>query len=155
MKPEDFINTLAGPAQASMGKTKIPASFVIAEGALESAWGESLLAKNGMNLFGVKANSAWKGETLSINTREFLKGKWVMIPALWRKYSNWVDCIDDHAQFFFQNKRYFPALAVRNDPIAFTKAVAAAGYATDPEYANKIIAVINSHNLKQYDTAKG
>lgn len=151
MKPEDFINEIAQAAQQSALKTKVPASFVIAEGALESGWGASMLATKGMNLFGVKADASWKGATISINTREFLRGKWVMVPALWRQYSSWLDCISDHASFLLDNERYKPAFAHSNDALAFTKAVAAAGYATDPNYASKIIAVINANKLIQLD----
>lgn len=150
MKPADFIQTLAPAAHASMLVTRIPASFVIAEGALESGWGASALASEGFNLFGVKADPSWKGATLTMRTREFLKGKWVIVPALWRKYANWSACITDHASFLLDNPRYKPAFC-HKDGEGFARAVAAAGYATDPQYANKIIEVIRAHNLSALD----
>jgi len=70
-----------------------------------------------------------------------------MVPAMWRKYSTWQACFNDHARFFLDNPRYAEALAVRHDAEAFAHAIAAAGYATDPQYAQKIIAVIHAHNL--------
>ena len=151
MKAEEFISAIAPSAKKSMEKTGIPASFVIAEGALESAWGTSGLAVQGKNLFGVKADKSWTGEILTMNTREFIKGKWVLVPAYWRKYATWDECIDDHAAFFMQNRRYKPALAVEKDGEAFARAVAAAGYATDPEYANKVIAIMQGHELVKFD----
>lgn len=148
MTPKDFIDALLEPAKKSAEKTKIPASFTIAEAALESAWGKSLLSKNGYNLFGVKADKSWKGDTLTMNTREYLKGKWVIVPALWRKYSGWQGSIDDHAAFLIQNKRYKDAFQFTNGE-DFATAVAKAGYATDPDYASKIISIIRKHNLEE------
>jgi flagellum-specific peptidoglycan hydrolase FlgJ len=151
MTPAEFIAAIGPAARTSMAKTKIPASFTIAEGALESGWGKSLLATQGHNLFGVKADKAWHGDILTMNTREFLKKQWVMVPARWRKYPDWLSCIDDHAAFLLTNPRYRPAFAACGDAEAFTKAVAAAGYATDPTYADKIIAVIHAHQLTTFD----
>ena len=151
MKPEDFIAAIAPAARASAAKTKIPASFTIAEAALESGWGASQLAQQGKNLFGVKASRGWTGETLTMRTREFIHGQWMVVPALWRKYSDWLGCIEDHAAFLINNPRY-KACFECIDGEEFARAVAAAGYATDPDYANKIIGVIRSHNLTALDS---
>jgi flagellum-specific peptidoglycan hydrolase FlgJ len=153
MTPAEFIAAISPAARASMAKTRIPASFTIAEGALESGWAKSALAVQARNLFGVKADAAWHGDVLTMNTREFLKGKWVMVPAKWRKYSDWQGCMDDHAAFLLNNKRYKPAFEHCGDGESFTRAVAAAGYATDPTYADKIISVICAHGLTAYDHA--
>lgn len=151
MSPQDFISAIALAAQESAKSTNIPAGFVVAEGALESGWGSSMLANTGMNLFGVKADPSWHGATLSINTREFMKGQWVMVPALWRKYATWLECIQDHAAFLLDNPRYKTAFERCDDAEEFTRAVAAAGYATDPQYAGKIISIIRAHDLTQFD----
>ena len=150
MKPNDFIAAIAPAARASAGKTKIPASFTIAEAALESGWGSSQLASQGCNLFGVKADRAWTGETLAMRTREFVRGQWVVIPALWRKYPDWLGCIEDHAAFLIRNRRYKTCFDCV-DGKGFARAVAAAGYATDPDYAGKICALIDSHHMDAFD----
>lgn len=155
MTPAEFIATISAAAQASMLATKIPASFIIAQAALESGWGKSQLVTFGRNLFGVKADPAWKGEVLTMQTKEFLKGQWVTVPALWRKYPDWLACLNDHAAFLLTNRRYRPAFAHCDDAEAFSRAIAAAGYATDPEYANKIVSVIRAHNLIQFDKQPG
>jgi len=152
--PADFIAAIGPAARASMSKTKIPASFTIAEAALESGWGKSQLAAQAFNLFGVKADSSWTGAVLAMPTREFLRGQWVMVPARWRKYSGWQGCLDDHAAFLLTNKRYKAAFAFASGE-PFARAVAAAGYATDPQYAQKIISVIRSHDLAQFDCQAG
>ena len=150
MKPDDFIAAIAPAAKASAEKTRIPASFTIAEAALESGWGASQLACQGFNLFGVKADRAWRGETLTMRTREFVRGQWVVIPALWRKYPDWLGCLEDHAAFLIRNRRY-KACFDCTDGKGFARAVAAAGYATDPDYAKKICALIDTHQLAAFD----
>lgn len=150
MKPLDFIAALAPAARESMKATKVPASFVIAEGALESAWGESGLYMQALNMFGVKADPSWKGAVYSLNTREYINGCWCMKKATWRKYPTLLDCVNDHAQFFLTNKRYKGCFAAKNSE-EFAMAVAKAGYATDPQYPQKIISIIRRYNLSQYD----
>ena len=151
MTPQEiFITSIKDAAIASAAISKIPASFTIAEAALESAWGTSLLATKGHNLFGVKADKSWHGDTLSIRTREYYTGRWDFVNALWRKYSDWLGSITDHAKFLTTNKRYAAAFLTKNVE-DFVAAVAKAGYATDPLYAHKIIIMINQHNLKQFD----
>ena len=150
MTPAEFIAALSPAAVQSMHSTGVPASFVVAEGGLESGWGNSQLAVEALNIFGVKADASWHGPTFSIQTRECLNGQWVMEPALWRKYDTWLGCISDHAAFFHTNKRYGPALAYKTGPL-FAKAIALAGYATDPQYASKLTALITQHNLNALD----
>lgn len=150
MSPKDFIAGIASPARASALRTKIPASFVVAEAALESAWGTSRLAAEGFNLFGVKADPSWHGAVLTMPTREFSGGKWVVVPAKWRKYDNWQGSIDDHAAFLLSNPRYQGAF-VCSMGVTFARAVAAAGYATDPDYAAKIVSIIATYALDSLD----
>lgn len=152
MTPQDFIKAVSPAARESAAKTKIPASFTVAEAALESAWGASQLARQGFNLFGVKADAAWKGAVLTMPTREYLKGTWVIVQARWRKYNDWLGSIQDHAAFLLTNPRYKPAFQ-HADGEGFARAVAAAGYATDPQYAQKIISIIRTHKLAELDRA--
>lgn len=151
MTPEEFIAAVAPAARASMQTSKIPASFAVADAADESGWGSSQLARQAFNLFGVKADSSWHGPTLTMRTREYLNGQWVMVPAVWRKYSDWLGSIEDHAQFLLTNPRYQPAFAYVSGA-TFAQAIAAAGYATDPQYAAKIISIIKAHNLSSLDS---
>ena len=150
MKPSEFIFRLTAAAVASAKTVGVPASITIAQAALESAWGESGLTKAGNNLFGIKADSRWRGQTLTMNTKEFIKGQWVVVPALWRKYPSWQDSIDDHAAFLRRNPRYKACFACANAP-AFARALAQAGYATDPAYADKVIIMMKQHNLLALD----
>ena len=150
MDAQAFIALIGPAAQASARKTGVPASFTVAQAALESGWGESLLARQGKNLFGVKADPSWHGEVLTFNTREFMRGGWLMVPAHWRKYADWQACIDDHAAFLRQNRRYAACFACTTGA-AFAQGVAQAGYATDPEYAEKLVSIIEQYQLACLD----
>ena len=150
MKPQDFISKIKDDAMVSAAQSKIYASFSIAEAALESAWGSSMLALQGHNLFGVKADKSWTGNTITFRTREFLNGRWCFVSALWRKYPSWLGCFTDHAEFLHHNKRYEKAFLAKSVE-EFIVEIANAGYATDPLYASKIISIIKEHQLKSFD----
>jgi len=150
MTPTEFIATLQGAAQTSAQQTKIPASFVVADAALESGWGTSQLTVLAMNIWGVKADSSWHGDTLTMNTREFIDGAWVTQSALWRKYGSWLASLQDHADFLLSNPRYAECFK-ETTGIGWANAVAAAGYATDPTYASKIAAIITGNGLDYLD----
>lgn len=149
MSPEQFIQEMAVAAQRCMTTTRIPASLIIAQAALESAWGESRLTRLANNLFGIKADSTWTGLSFRIATTEYVRGEPVLETDLFRLYPDWQASIDDHAAFL-QGARYAAAFNTANG-IDFGYAIAAAGYATDPEYGQKLEAVIHTHDLLAYD----
>lgn len=151
MTPTEFLDAIAPAARAAHRTSGIPASFTLAQAALESAWGASKLAKLGHNLFGVKADSAWKGEVLMMQTAEFENGIRVMVMARWRQYPTLAACLADRVEFFKRNKRY-AACFKETTGEGWCKAVAAAGYATDPHYADKLLAMIRGRNLTRFDT---
>lgn len=153
MKPDDFLDQILPAARACQRQTGIPASFTLAQAALESAWGASLLAKRGCNLFGVKADRAWTGPTISMDTGEVINGKRVMVPAAWRCYPDWLACLLDRAAFFKANSHYAKCFDCLTGE-GWARAVQAAGYATDPDYADKIIGVIRGRNLTRFDQPK-
>jgi flagellum-specific peptidoglycan hydrolase FlgJ len=149
MTPETFIAAISPAAKTSALTTKIPASFTIAQAALESAWGAHC---PGFNLFGIKADSSWHGPVTSQVTHEVVDGKTIEITANFRAYPDWLGSINDHAQFLLTNPRYQPAFAYSTGAM-FAQAVAAAGYATDPQYAAKIASIIRAHGLASLDVA--
>jgi flagellum-specific peptidoglycan hydrolase FlgJ len=151
MNPQDFLDQIVPAARASHRSSGIPASFTLAQAALESAWGASKLAQKGFNLFGVKADRSWKGDTISIITREVINGASVMVPAVWRAYPDWAGCLADRVEFFKRNPRYKACFNETTGP-GWCRAVAAAGYATDPDYAEKLLGMIRGRNLTRFDT---
>lgn len=153
MTPNDFLAAIAPAAQASHKASGIPASFTLAQAALESSWGASKLAQSGHNLFGVKADKSWVGPITIMQTAEYENGQRVMVAAKWRLYLDWYACLADRVEFFKRNKRY-AACFKETTGEGWCRAVAAAGYATDPQYADKLIGVIRSRNLTKYDEVK-
>ena len=151
MTPQEFISSVGKAARESMATTHIPASFVVADAALESGWGRSMLTDQAFNLFGVKADPSWHGATWTMQTREYLNGQWVVVPAVWRKYTNWLGSISDHAQFLLANPRYKNCFD-HKDGVGFAQAVQAAGYATDPLYSQKLASIIKQYNLSTLDS---
>ena len=147
MPPTSFIAMLAAAAQECQRRTGIPASFTLAQAALESSWGSRA---PGNNLFGIKADRSWKGPTVDVPTHEVYRGIRVAITDKFRAYSSWEDCMVDHAKFFRQNPRY-TACFRESTGEGWARAVAAAGYATDPDYAKTLIAVMRGRDMAQYD----
>lgn len=146
--PAGFIAAVSPAAQACATRTGVPASVTVAQAALESSWGKRA---PGMNLFGIKADASWHGPVTTQVTHEVENGQTITITANFRAYSTWQGSIDDHAAFLTGNPRYRPAFAFKDGP-NFARAIAAAGYATDPQYAEKLISIMNARNLCALDS---
>jgi hypothetical protein len=143
----DFIAAIAPYAQAEMKRSGVLASITLAQGALESAWGRSA---PGNNLFGIKGSGQQQ------TTKEFINGQWITIVDGFCVYDDWGGSIRDHSDFLTENHRYTKAgffeACSRLDYVMAAKALQTAGYATDPQYAAKLIAIIEQHSLNDYDT---
>ena len=137
-----FINQLAAPAVQIEREFGIPAPVLIAQAALESGWGRRALPGN--NLFGIKATPDWQGGRQSHATHEVEAGRRVATRADFRTYPSLTDCLRDYAAFLARNSRYQAAFC-HSDPVAFAGCVAAAGYATDPQYAAKLAQVMRDY----------
>ena len=146
---DGFVAEIAPAATAGHKESGVPASVTIAQAALESAWGANA---PGNNLFGIKADPSWCGRVVPVVTHEVVSGKRVEITAMFRAYLDWAGSIKDHASFLTGNERYRAAFTCKDGP-SFARAIAAAGYATDPQYADKLIAIIHDNNLERFDTA--
>ena len=138
-------------AQAAWATTNVPASISIAQWALESGWGAHM-PPNSNNPFGVKSTGAEPYVTAA--TREFDKAaqQWVTAVAHFRKYPSLADAFTEHAQFLASNPRYAPCFEAP-DATGFAQQLQACHYATDPDYAMKLVEIIGAHDLAQYDAA--
>lgn len=138
MTQQDFINKIY-PAAAQIEKEfALPALAVTAQTALESGWGAHA---PGNNFFGIKAGPSWTGDKQLLWTTEWINGKQVRVQDWFRRYSAPVDSLRDYARLITTAKRYAVA-AKTSDPHQYAREIAKAGYATDPNYASKIIANI-------------
>ncbi len=147
LAPAEFAR-LFGPVAREASRTSgVPASIIIAQAALETGWGSSAIG-DAKNLFGIKGTGP--AGSITVPTREYINGRFVTIQDSFRKYNSWQESIEDHGRLL-QNSRYAPAMAVRNNPEEFARQLQRCGYATDPEYASKLISIMRSNNLYQYD----
>jgi len=148
----EFILSIAPGARQSQRKTGVPASVTVAQAILESDWGRSKLTREANNLFGIKAyREGGTAGIYQINTWEVYGGQNVTVFAAFKAYQTLADSITDHGWWFHDNNRYHGALRVKNDPRAFAYAINAAGYATDPAYAPKLIQLMERFELYAYD----
>ena len=160
MTPKEYILTYRKAATSAESQFGISADFLLAQTALESGWGSKA---PGFNFGGIKDTDGINGNEQLITTTEYLRTSTAKFPAilskifvpakkLWkyvvrdyfRKYNSAEEYFVEHCKFFLKNKRYAEALKVKHDPYLFAAAVAKAGYATDPNYAKSLSAVINT-----------
>lgn len=141
---EKFLQKLAAAAPIRMDG--LYTSVMLAQSALESGWGKSELTRKYNNYFGILADSSWKGDRV-----KFSNG------FTYRAYNSVRESIQDYIKFLNDNSRYRKA-GVFNaaSPEDEARALQAAGYAgiNNTTYAGKIISIINTYNLKRYDTKK-
>ena len=150
-----FIEAMAPVAQESYKEHGVLPSITLAQGIIEAAWGKSGLTVQGNNLSGIKADISWTGPVIEMNTQEFVNGQYITVVARWRVYDRWEDSILDHGKFLKENIRYeqagvFNAKNYKEQAEALLRA----GYATDPNYSNKLCSMIESYSLDQYDNVQ-
>ncbi|HAZ1198764.1 TPA: glycoside hydrolase family 73 protein [Enterococcus faecium] len=150
---QQFIERLVPHAQELQDGYGVLPSIILGQAILESNWGKSTLASKYNNLFGIKAYGDQK--KVSLETKEFVNEEWITIQGDFKVYDSWEQSMDDHTQLFVQGVDWNPALYEKvNTATNYQEAAQAlqdAGYATDPGYAQKIIQVIETYQLNQYD----
>lgn len=160
-KSSGFISQMLAPAMDAAKKSGIPHQLIIAQAALESGWGnQEILTKEGKpshNLFGIKATPGWKGETTEITTTEYINGAAQKVKAAFRVYGSYTEALSDYAELIANNPRYQDVTRA-STPEHAAKVLQRGGYATDPQYANKLISIIQKvkSNVNQaLNTYKG
>ena len=151
---QSFFNKILPAIQQVSQKNSIVTSVMLAQSILESGWGTSQLATNAYNIFGIKADSSWKGNTYTVQTKEVVNGKTITVEKQFRAYKSLLESISDYGSFFtstaWRIKNYASFLQATNYETALTSLLAS-GYATDPAYAEKLKSLIQQYGLDQYD----
>ncbi|WEV51590.1 glycoside hydrolase family 73 protein [Lactobacillus sp. ESL0731] len=148
-----FIKQI-GPIAKEVDKSyDLLPSITIAQACLESDYGQSSLSQKYNNLFGVKGTNP--NTSAILTTKEYVKGKWIVVKARFQIYDSYEASIRAHAELFqkgtsWNNKQYRHVLAAK-DYRKQAQALVEDGYATDPNYADKLINLIKQYNLDQYD----
>ena len=152
--PQEFVEQLWPAASKAAAELGIEPQALVAQAAVETGWGQHVIhhgsGSSANNLFGIKANSNWQGESATVNTMEFDGTVARQQRAAFRSYDNLQQGFEDYVQFIRGQERYRPAVENASDPKAYFKALQDAGYATDPQYADKVMAVYNSDSLRSY-----
>ena len=143
-KTENYISKYSSVAVDEMNRYNIPASITLAQGILESGNGESRLATEGNNHFGIKCHGNWSGKTIIEDDDE--KGE------CFRKYDKVADSYRDHSLFLTERGRYsFLFEYKKSDNKKWAKGLKKAGYATNPIYLTLLIDLIERYELYTYD----
>jgi len=126
----------------------VPFQVIIAQAALETGWGQKIVkdqqGSSSHNLFNIKADNRWAGEKIQKDTLEFENGAMVKKSAPFRAYESLADSFNDYVDFLSGNDRYKDALNNSTNVEHFVQGLQKAGYATDPQYANKIMATLRT-----------
>jgi len=137
---EQFISELMPHATEAARELGVDPSSLVAQAALETGWGRSQPGDS-HNLFGIKAGSSWSGDRVQANTQEFDAGVASRVDADFRAYGSPRESVQDYVRVIRDNPRYASALNTGSDVQAFANALQRGGYATDPDYARKLVTV--------------
>lgn len=150
VKKEEFVEKIAPIAQDEQRKYHTFASITIAQAALESNWGQSELATQYYNLFGVKSDTGGL-----MTTKEYVNGQWIVVRARFAIYQSWRESIEQHTALFVDgtswDSSHYQAVLSADNYVEAAQALQQRGYATDPNYAQKLISLIKTYNLDKYD----
>jgi flagellar protein FlgJ len=156
---DEFVATMLPMAEAAAKRIGIDPKYLVAQAALETGWGKSVMrAEDGSsshNLFGIKAGKSWQGGQARAITSEFRDGAMVKETAQFRSYDSYQDSFHDLVTLLQSNDRYKDVVKSADNPERFVRELQKAGYATDPNYANKISQIANSMNSYQNYAAAG
>jgi len=158
LKPEalrmgqEFLQNMKGYAQEASEATGIPARFLLGQAALESGWGKrEIRAADGsqsFNVFGIKAGRNWSGPTVNVMTTEYADGVATKVMQKFRAYASYAEAFKDYAGLMQGNRRYAEVLK-QTDSAGFAYGLQRAGYATDPQYGQKLTQILNSTRMRQ------
>lgn len=144
---EDYIERFKTIAIKEMNSAGIPASITLAQGLLESGNGNSSLARDANNHFGIKCNAEWKGKTILKDDDQK--------DDCFRVYNSPEESFRDHSEFL-KRKRYAALFELdKNDYKRWASGLKEAGYATNPRYAELLVNLIDRYDLSKYDRKEG
>ncbi len=150
--PAEFIRAMRPHAERAARELGVNPDILVAQAALETGWGKKVIrnpdGSNSHNLFGIKASRGWEGETVKVGSLEYRAGIARREVSSFRSYPSYTESFRDYVDFIKSHPRYNNALNNAGNHKAYIKALQQAGYATDPNYANKIINILERKNLQ-------
>jgi len=147
-----YVTTYKDLAIAEMHRKGVPASIKLAQAILESSSGTSSFAKSTNNHFGIKCKEYWKGETY-YHKDDDLNDEGLLIKSCFRSYDRVTESYVDHSNFLTSHLRYNHLFQLSTqDYVGWSHGLQKSGYATDPNYAKKLITIIEREGLNKYDS---
>lgn len=151
--PDAFVRELYPLAQRAARQLGVSPELLLSQAALETGWGEHQLrdgrGQPSNNFFNIKAGRDWQGPVVTVPALEYRDGVAVREWSAFRAYESAAESFTDYAALISGSGRYQQALSQAQNPDAYIRELAAAGYATDPDYADKVLAVMRSEPLQQ------
>lgn len=151
-----FVDRMGAAARHAAAASGVPARLILSQAALESGWGRrEILHEDGRsshNLFGIKATGGWKGKVVNVMTTEYENGTARKVVQPFRAYDSYADAFSDYARLISKNSRYSDVLTAPSAEEA-ARRIQAAGYATDPAYAEKLISIMSYFDRGQAPVA--
>jgi peptidoglycan hydrolase FlgJ len=151
--PDEFVSDIWPQAERVAKQLGVAPQAIVAQAALETGWGAHVMrtadGQSSYNLFGIKADRSWQGESVARSTIEFENGVAERRVEKFRSYPDLAAAFDDYADFLRSRPRYAAAQGQGDNVAGFASALQDAGYATDPRYADKINGVLKGETLQQ------
>jgi peptidoglycan hydrolase FlgJ len=150
--PADFVKRMLPPIRRAAGALGIDPKVMLAQAALETGWGQRMPrtadGSSSHNMFGIKAGEEWTGARAVADSMEVANGVATPRRTAFRAYGSIEDSVADFANLLQHSPRYRDAVAAGGDAQAYIAGIGKSGYATDPEYANKLNRILNSDTLQ-------
>jgi flagellar protein FlgJ len=150
--PTEFVNRLLPSIKTAAASLGLNPMGLLAQAALETGWGQRLPrnadGSSSFNLFGIKAGEGWAGPKAIADSMEVSNGVAAPKRTAFRSYGSVEDSVKDFAALLKNSPRYKDALAAGTDPQAYAARIGASGYATDPEYGNKLTEILQGDVLQ-------
>jgi flagellar protein FlgJ len=150
--PAQFVAALLPDANEAAAALGVEPRLLLAQAALETGWGRAVPQRgneSANNLFGIKAGASWSGASVEHWTLEHDGGVTAPQQERFRAYGSAAESFADYADLIATARRYAGALEHGGDPEAYARGLTKAGYATDPEYADKWLAIYHGRRLEQ------
>jgi flagellar protein FlgJ len=150
--PTEFVNKMLPAIRRAAGALGINPMGMLAQAALETGWGQRMPrnadGSSSFNMFGIKAGDEWAGARAAADSMEVIKGVATPRRTAFRAYGSIEESVNDFANLLKNSPRYRDAIAAGGDVQAYIAGIGKSGYATDPEYANKLNQILKSDTLQ-------
>lgn len=152
---EEFVKRLHPYAEQAARELGVEPKAILAQAALETGWGRSMVkngnGENSYNLFNIKADKSWQGKQVQVTSLEFDQGIPKKVSSGFRSYSSFKESFQDYVDFIKNNPRYGEALKKAGNAEQYMQALQKAGYATDPNYADKVMSIYQGNTMAGFE----